>query len=194
MASSFKSYFGKKHKYETLADLIRDRPTPEEIIRTDPKDVRTDILAKPTGPHLSEQQNKALRTLLSIKRQEKLSGVNLAARERVITQFLEFQPKVEALINKVTGEIVQETDKLLKEQVDQKDLENRLRALRDETPIPYTFEEEIYKTKSGLRKGGRSLELTIGGRRTRKYKRSSRKYNKKSSRKNKKKTTCKRKY
>ena len=185
MASSFKSYFGKKHKYETLADLIRDRPTPEEIIRTDPKDVRTDILAKPTGPLLSEQQNKALRTLLSIKRQEKLSGVNLAARERVITQFLEFQPKVEALINKVTGEIVQETDKLLKEQVDQKDLENRLRALRDETPIPYTFEEEIYKTKSGLRKGGISLELTIGGRRTRKYKRSSRKYNKKSSRKNK---------
>ena len=176
MASSFKSYFGKKHKYETLADLIRDRPTPEEIIRTDPKDVRTDILAKPTGPHLSEQQNKALRTLLSIKRQEKLSGVNLAARERVITQFLEFQPKVEALINKVTGEIVQETDKLLKEQVDQKDLENRLRALKGQMPIPYTFEEEIYKTKSELRKGGRG---------TRKYKRSSRKYNKKSSRKNK---------
>ena len=185
MASSFKSYFGKKHKYETLADLIRDRPTPEEIIRTDPKDVRTDILAKPTGPHLSEQQNKALRTLLSIKRQEKLSGVNLAARERVITQFLEFQPKVEALINKVTGEIVQETDKLLKEQVDQKDLENRLRALKGQMPIPYTFEEEIYITKSGLKKGGRVEFTIVGGRRTRKYKRSSRKYNKKSSRKNK---------
>ena len=74
---------------------------------------------------------------------------------------------------------MQETDELLKKQVDQKDLENRLRALRDQPPIPYTFEEQIYKTKSGLRKGGKK---------TRKYRKfSKRRFNKKSSRKNKKK-------
>jgi hypothetical protein len=184
--TSFKSYFGKKHKYETLADLIRERPTPEEIIRTDPKDIRTDILDKPIVPPLSEQQKKALRTLLSIKIQEKKSGENLAARETVIRKFLQIEPEVEALINEATSEIVQETDKLLKEQVDQKDLENRLRALRGQPLIPYTFEEQIYITKSGLRKGGKK---------TRKYRKfSKRRFNKKSSRKNKKKATHKRKH
>ena len=168
--SSLKSYFGKKHKYETLADLIRERSTPEEIIRTDPKDIRTDILDKPIFPPLSEQQTKALRMLLAIKRQEKKSGENLAAREKVITQFLQFEPQVDALIVKTTGEV-------LKEQVEQKDLENRLRALRDEPTIPYTEEEALYKRK---------LELSKGGKRTRKYRKNSRKHNKKSSRKNKK--------
>lgn len=176
--SMFKSVFGKKHKYETLADLIRERSTPEEIVRTDPKDINSAIMEQHSDVTLNEQQKRALLTLLGIKRQEKLSGVNLAARERVIMQFLQFQPQVDALIAETTGEIVKETNKLLKEQIEQKDLENRLRALRNELPIPYTVEEEIYKRKLGLKKGGRG---------TRKYKRSSRKYNKKLSRKNKKK-------
>ena len=75
--------------------------------------------------------------------------------------------------------IVKTTGEVLKEQVEQKDLENRLRALRDEPPIPYTEEETLYKRK---------LELSKGGKRTRKYRKNSRKQNKKSSRKNKKKS------
>lgn len=183
--SSFRSYFGKKHKYETLADLIKERPTPEEIIRTDPKDIRTDILAKHIGPPLTKQQNKALLTLLSIKKQEKMSGVDLEGRERAIRQFLQFQPQVDALIAQTTGEIVKETNKLLEQQIEQKDLENRLRALRDEPPIPYTPEESLYK---------RQLELRKGGKRTRKYRKNSRKYKKRSSIKNKKRSIHKRKH
>jgi hypothetical protein len=166
--SSLKSYFGKKHKYESLADLIRERPTPEEIIRTDPKDIRRDILDKPSGPPLSEQQTKALRRLLSIKKVEKETGVNLEARKREIDKFLQFEPQADALIVKTTGEV-------LKEQIEQKDLENRLRALRDEPIVPYTEEEELRI---------RQLELSKGGKRTRKY-------NKKGSRKNKKRATIK---
>jgi len=172
--SSFKSYFGKKHKYETLADLIAVASTPEAIIRTDPKDIRTDILDNPSVT-LSEQQTKALRMLLAIKRQEKKSGENLAAREKVITEFLGNNSQVNALIVETTGEV-------LKEQIEQKDLENRLRALRDEPIVPYTEEEELYK---------RQLELRKGGKRTRKYRNKSRKHNKKSSRKNKKRGTIK---
>jgi hypothetical protein len=173
--SSFRSYFGKKHKYETLADLIKVDTTPEEIIRTDPKDIRTDILDNPSVT-LSEPQRKALRMLLAIKRQEKKSGENLVARENVIKKFLQFDPQVDALIVETTGEV-------LKEQIEQKDLDNRLRALRDKPIVPYTEEEELYK---------RQLELRKGGKRTRKYKKNgSRKHNKRSSRKNKKRRTIK---
>jgi hypothetical protein len=173
--SSFRSYFGKKHKYETLADLIKVASTPEEIIRTDPKDIRTDILDNPSVT-LSEQQRKALRMLLAIKRQEKKSGENLAARENVIQKFLEFEPQVDALIVKTTGEV-------LDEQIEQKDLENRLKALRDKPIVPYTEEEELRKRVTDLSKGGKI---------TRKYKKNgSKKHNKKSSRKNKKRGTRK---
>jgi hypothetical protein len=174
--SSFTSYFGKKHKYETLADLIKVASTPEAIIRTDPKDIRTDILDKPIVPPLSEEQKKALRMLLAIKRQEKKSGENLEAREKVITQFLGNEPQVNALLVETTSEV-------LKEQIEQKDLENRLRALRDEPIVPYTEEEELYK---------RQLELRKGGKRTRKHnKKGSRKHKKKSLRKNTKRATRK---
>ena len=173
--SSFKSYFGKKHKYETLADLIKVASTPEEIIRTDPKDIRTDILDNPSVT-LSEQQTKALRMLLAIKRQEKKSGENLPAREKVITQFLGFEPQVTALLVETTGEV-------LKEQIEQKDLENRLRALRDKPIIPDTEEETSYR---------KLLELRKGGKRTRKHnKKASRKHKKKSLRKNTKRATRK---
>jgi hypothetical protein len=187
--SSLKSYFRKinplkkPHKYETVADLIRERPTPEAIIRTDPNDVGLHIMEEMGGVTLNEQQKKALRILLAIKREEKETGkIDLKARERVITQFLGFQPQVDALINKVTGEIVQETNKALEQQIEQKDLENRLRALRDEPIVPYTEEEKLYK---------RQLELRKGGKRTRKHKKKSSRKHKRSSRKNKKRGTRK---
>jgi len=183
--SSFSSYFRKKHKYETLADLNAATLTPEAIIRIDPKDISSHILDKPGGVPLDERQRKALRMLLAIKRQEKKSGVNLPAREHIISQFVGLPSQVDTLIAQTTGEIVQETNKALKEQIEQKDLENRVRALSNQPPIPYTEEESLYK---------RQLELRKGGKRTKKYRKGSKKrFNKKSSKKNRKRATYKRK-
>lgn len=180
--------FGKKHRYETLGDLLRERSTPEEIIRTDPKDISRNIKRNnPSMVRLSELQELALDRLLSLKELERKSKLKpetiVKNRENTIAQFLQNQPEVDALI-------VEKTTEVEGERIKQKILENRLRALRDEPIIPYTPEEQAYKQLLE-RKG----ELGKGGKRTRKYRRGSkRRFNKKASRKNKKRSTHKRKH
>jgi hypothetical protein len=183
--SSFRSYFGKKHKYETLAALLSAAPTPEAIIRTDPKDISSHILTTRT-PNDENDKNyvdkmAALNRLLSIKKTEKELGVNLEARKRAIDKFLTPNPEVDALMAQAIGEIVEETKKESQQNIELNELKNRARALRDLAPI---------HDEGDIQEWRRLRDLGKGGKRTRKHKKNgSRKHNKKSSRKNKKRTT-----
>lgn len=147
--SSLKSYFRKKHKYETQADL-KDM-TAEEIVSLNPSDVSSRIDNETGGIPLSGVKKRALNNLLAQKRVEKESGPNPVARERVIDSFLmreglKRDPEVDKLI-------VQTNVEVMGDKVRMKEMDNRLRRLRDEPEIPYTEEEKTYLRMNNLRAG-----------------------------------------
>ena len=150
--SSLTSYFRKKHKYQTQADL-KDM-TAEQIVSLNPSDVGSDIGSKTGGIPLTGVKKKALYNLLSQKKIEKESGPNPVARQRVIDDFL----KREGLRDdpQVTKLLVQTNTEVMRNDVRTKEMENRLRRLRDEPQIPYTKEEEPYLRLLKLDTGGKS--------------------------------------
>lgn len=166
--SSLKSYFRKKHKYETQADL-KDM-TAEQIVSLNPSDVGTYIDTETGGIPLTGVKRRALNNLLAQKRVEKESGPNPVARERVIDSFL----KRENLRNdpEVNKLIVQTNSEVMGDKVRMKEMENRLRRLRDEPEMPYTEEEKIYLRMKNLHAGRKT-------RRNRKLKTKKRKSNRK---------------
>lgn len=150
--SSLKSYFRKKHKYETQADL-KDM-TAEQIVSLNPSDVGSYIETETGGIPLTGVKKRALNNLLAQKRVEKESGPNPVARERVIDSFLKREnlrndPEVDKLI-------VQTNVEVMGDKVRMKEIENRLRRLRDEPEIPYTEEEKTYLRLSKLNTGGKT--------------------------------------
>ena len=147
--SSLKSYFRKKHKYETQADL-KDM-TAEQIVSLNPSDVGSYIETETGGIPLTGVKKRAMFNLLAQKREEKKSGPNPAARERVIDSFL----KREGLRNdpETTKLLVETNSEVVGDKVRMKQMENRLRKLRDEPEIPYTDEEQIYVRMNNLRAG-----------------------------------------
>lgn len=166
--SSFKSYFRKKHKYETQADL-KDM-TAEQIVSLNPSDVGSYIETETGGIPLTGVKKRAMFNLLAQKRETKRSGPNPVAREKVINDFL----TREGLRNnpEVTKLLVDTNTEVMSDKVTMKEMENRLRRLRDEPEIPYTQEEEIYLRMKNLRAGRKT-------RRNRKQKTKKRKSNRK---------------
>jgi len=160
--SSFKSYFRKKHKYETQADL-KDM-TAEQIVNLNPRDVGSYIENETGGVPLTGVKRRAMYRLLAIKKQDKQTP-NPAARQSSITQFLEKEGIKEN--PEVTKLLIELDNKIMEDQVSQKQLENRLRKLKDQPEIPYTEDEELYMRLQKLRIGGRK-------RKTRKTKREKR--------------------
>lgn len=150
--SSLKSYFRKKHKYETQADL-KDM-TAEQIVSLNPSDVGKYIVEETGGVPLTGVKKRALNNLLAQKRVEKESGPNPVARQRVIDSFL----KRENLRNdpEVTNLLVETNNEIMSNRVSQKELENRLRRLKDEPEIPYTEEEKTYLRLLKLKTGGKT--------------------------------------
>lgn len=150
--STLRSYFRKKHKYETQADL-KDM-TAEQIVSLNPSDVGTYIEGDTGGVPLQGVKKRALYNLLAQKRAEKESGHNPTARQRVIDDFL----KREGLRNdpQVTKLLVDTNTEILRERVNMKEMENRLRKLRDEAEIPYTEEEKMHLRLSKLNYGGKT--------------------------------------
>ena len=149
---SFKSFFRKKHKYETQADL-KDM-TAEQIVSLNPSHVGSYIMNEPGGVPLTGVKKKALYNLLSQKKIEKETGPNLVGRQRAIDSFL----KREGLINdpQVTKLLVETHSELMDDKVRMKEMENRLRRLKDEPEIPYTEEEKTYLRLSKLNTGGKT--------------------------------------
>ena len=156
--SSLKSYFRKKHRYETQADL--KNMTAEQIVNIDPKDVGFYIEQETGGVPLEGVKKKAMWSLLSIKRHNKPTP-NERARQGAISRFLDTEgiksnPEVDRLIADTQTEMVQEDMAKMREQLELKDMTNRLRALDNRPPIPDTEEEAMARRLNGLQGGKRS--------------------------------------
>jgi hypothetical protein len=105
-------------------------------------------------------KKKALWTLLAIKRQNKATP-NERARQGAISRFLDTEgiksnPEVDRLIADTQTEMVQEDMAKMREQLELKDMTNRLRALDNRPPIPDTEEESMARRLNGLQGGKRS--------------------------------------
>lgn len=150
--SSLKSYFRKKHRYETQADL-KDM-TAEQIISLNPNEVGFYIEDETGGVPLESVKKKAMWSLLAIKKQNK-ARPDETARQRAITNFLEREgirsnPEVDKLMLDTQTEMVQENMAKMREQLELKDMSNRLRALDNKPPIPDTKEESMVRRVQNL--------------------------------------------
>ena len=165
--SSLKSYFRKKHRYETQADL--KNMTAEQIVSLNPSEVGFYIEQETGGVPLEGVKKKALWTLLAIKRQNKATP-NERARQGAISRFLDTEgirpnPEVDRLIANTQTEMVQENMARMREQLESKDMTNRLRALDNRPPIPDTEEEAMARRLNGLQGGKRRRTVSKGKRR-----------------------------
>ena len=176
--SSLKSYFRKKHRYETQADL--KNMTAEQIVNLNPSEVGFYIEQETGGVPLEGVKKKAIWTLLSIKRHNK-ARPDERARQRAITNFLEREgirsnPEVDKLIADTQTEMVQEDMAKMREQLELKDMTNRLRAPDNKPPIPDTEEESMVRRLQNL--GGKRRK-TVSKRKRREKTRKGRKGSKK---------------
>ena len=173
--SSLKSYFRKKHKYETQADL--KNMTAEQIVSLNPSEVGYYIEQETGGVTLDKVKKRAIDTLLSIKKYNK-ANPNERARQKAITNFLEREgiqsnPEVDRLIEQVQQEMIEEDKIKMQEQIDMKHFENRLRALDNKPPIAYTQEEDMFIRLQKL--GGKGKRKTVSKRKRREKTRKGRK-------------------
>ena len=171
---SLKSFFRKKHKYETQTDL--QNMTAEQIINLNPSEVGFNREDETGGFPLIGVKRRAMYRLLAIKRQEKITP-NPVARQSAINQFLQNEGIREN--PEVTRLLVNTNSQMMSDKVSQKQLENRFRRLRDEPKVPYTQEEEMYL---------RMQRLGTGGKRKRYSRRRLREKTKRKIRRNKRKT------
>ena len=148
---SLKSFFRKKHKYETQADL--QNMTVEQILNINPSDIGLYIETETGGVPLNGVKKRALYNLLAYKRASKEMGPNRELRLSQIDSFL----KREGIKNdpQVSALLVQTDKDVTGDRVTQKQLENRLRRLRGDPEIPYTTEEDMFIRTQMLRTGGR---------------------------------------
>jgi hypothetical protein len=142
---------GKKHRYETQADL-KDMSR-EEILRIDPKDIGSYIETETGDIPLTGDKKKSLNRLLAIKRLEKESPSAANQRDKIINDFEKREgwvsnPEVDRLIIDTTKQV--EYGKLA-----DKKMGNRLLALGDKPIVPLTEEEELWDSLENLEKGGR---------------------------------------
>jgi hypothetical protein len=173
--SSLKSFFRKKHRYETQADL-KDM-TAEQIVNLNPKDVGTYLENETGGIPLEGQKRRAMFTLLNIKKREKETP-NARAKQSAITSFLEREgiksnPEVDAVIAQAGLEVAKENIEKIKEQIEIKDMTNRLYALDNKPPIPDTEEEAMVRRLMKL--GGKRRRRTVSKRKRREKTRKGRK-------------------
>ena len=108
-------------------------------------------------------------TLLNIKKREK-EAPNATAKQRAITSFLEREgiksnPEVDKLIADTQTEMVQEDMAKIREQIQLKNMDNRLRALDNRPPIPYTEEEKMVVRLDGIYGGKRKRKTVSKGKR-----------------------------
>jgi hypothetical protein len=172
--SSLKSFFRKKHRFETQADL-KDM-TPEQIVNINPSDVGFYLETDTGGIPLEGQKRRAMFTLLNIKKREKETP-NARAKQSAITSFLEREgiksnPEVDAVIAQAGLEVAKENIEKIKEQIEIKDMTNRLYALDNKPPIPDTEEEAMVRR---LMKLGGKRRRTVSKRKRREKTRKGRK-------------------
>jgi hypothetical protein len=172
--SSLKSYFRKKHRYETQSDL-KDM-TPQEIVSINPKDVGSYIEQETGGIPLKGLQQRALNRLLAIKRQQKTLTNQRdkdIMRETAITSFFQ-QNGLDPVFERQVNELIINTDKeVMDDRLKMKDLDNRLRRLKNQPIIPDTEEEALHRRIQSL-KAGKGKRKTVSKRKRREKKRKGR--------------------
>ena len=155
--SSAKSYFrrmgiGKKHRYESQADL-KDM-TREEILRIDPKDIGLYIETETGGIPLTGDEKKSLTRLLAIKRFEKENPSAISKRDKLINDF----EKREGWISnsEMNNLIIDTTKKMEYDNLDDKEMENRLLALNNKSRVHLTEEEKLWRRFKDVERGGKN--------------------------------------
>jgi hypothetical protein len=152
--------------YKTQADL-KDMSA-EQIINLNPQEVSADIAEKDGGIPLRDRVKKlALYRLVAIKKQEEIRP-DERTRQKLITSFLQENgiipnPEVDRLIANTQTEMVQENMAKMREQLELKDMTNRLRALDNKPPIPDTEEESMVRRVQKL--GGKRKRTVSKGKR-----------------------------
>lgn len=174
--SSLKSYFRlKKHRYETQADL-KDM-TAEQIVNINPKDVGNYLKDETGGIPLEGVKRSAMTTLLAIKKYDK-ERPNEKARQGAISRFLE---SVNIKPNPEVDKLMLDTHtEMMKENLQIKDMENRLRKLNNQSIIPDTEEEAMARRLQNL--GGKRKRRTVSKRKRREKTRKGRKASRKTYR------------
>jgi len=167
MSSFFKKMFRRGDAvpivYKTQADL-KDM-TAEQIINLNPQEVSEKIAEKDGGIPLRDKVKKlAMYRLVAIKKAEE-TRPDERTRQRLITSFLQDNgiipnPEVDAVIAEVESKVVQENTAKIKEQIEIKDMTNRLRALDNKPPIPDTEEEAMVRRL--LKLGGKRKSKASG--------------------------------
>jgi hypothetical protein len=166
-------FLRKKHKYETQADL-KDMSA-EQIVSLNPGDVGTYIERETGGIPLEGVKKRAMFSLLAIKKQNKQTPSE-SGRQRAISSFLQresIKPDPE-----VTKLLVETDNQVMKEKLEQKDLENRLRKLNDQAIIPDTEDEALFRRVQSL-KAGKRKRKTVSKRKRREKTKKGRKNTKK---------------
>lgn len=155
------NWFGPKHTYNKLSDLVS--LSPEDIVRLDPREVPLFIINTPgeQGKNLNEMQLKALRILLQIKKNEKeIYGkgptTNLTGRNSAISNFLGDQKQIKGLLDEARGDLVNEHYDAAVQDLQHKDLRNRHAKLNGWDLEPYSEEENKLRRLMNLKnKGGK---------------------------------------
>jgi hypothetical protein len=158
------SFFRKKHKYETQADL-KDMSA-EQIVNLNPGDVGTYIERETGGIPLEGVKRRAMFSLLAIKKQNKQTPSE-SGRQRAISSFLQREGiKSDPEVTKL---LVETNNQVMKERLEQKDFDNRLRKLNDQPVIPDTEEEALFRRTQAL-KAGKRKRKTVSKRKRRETK------------------------
>lgn len=150
--SFFRKTFGKKHKYETQADL--QGLTIEEIIRINPSDISSYIEDETGGNPLTGEKLKALKKLLAFKRN---IPKGRPVPESMIQQYLNEEAQINKLMGEATGEIVKEYKQKTTDDLNMLDLERRKAALNNQMPQAVTKDESMKRKWTNL--GGKSRKV-----------------------------------
>ena len=157
-----RSFSLKSHKYETKNDL--KAMTPIQIVNIDPSDIGFHI--DHSKGNLVAMQQKALNRLLAIKQAHKLKP-NEQSRKKAILAFLDREgllndPDVDDLISEMQSVVmakeIQSDRATMRQTIDDKDFSNRLLALNDKTPVPYTSEEQLFLRMEKLSSTARGIK------------------------------------
>ena len=139
------SFTRKNYKYKDPNDF--KNMTVEEIIKTDPKEIKSNIISMKEIENLSPKQKEALNKLVSIKKIEKELKITPEMRRNYIEKYLSKEKAIDDLLIKVNNE-------RLDDQIFEKDTKNGLNRIGNLPEEPYTEEEELYLRNKNLKKKG----------------------------------------
>jgi hypothetical protein len=127
--------------------------TAEEIVSLNPSDIGYYIETETGGVPLRGAKKKALFNVLAYKKAAKEFGPNPDLRSKQIDSFLKRENLRE---DPAVTELIMKTDsEMMNDRVSQKQLENRLRRLKNQPEIPYTTDEELHVRFQNLKIGGK---------------------------------------